>query len=148
MQRAVAISDVPVFEETVGGLLTGNKRKIERGKPRGLSASEMRPEQREMLMRLIREHVGRVREQLAFQDLARIEKDGIGQIHFVWAGNFEPGNPHHYLIQGPTFLIEYDNTQDDANHVHCVYRDFDNDFGDAMLEHYERHPHGPDDHTH
>src|SRR6266568_4754611 len=52
----------------------------------------------------------------------------------LWVGGLEPGEPHHYLIQCPTFLIEYDNTQDGANHVHCVYRDFDNDFGDALLE--------------
>ena len=68
-----------------------------------------------------------------------IDRAGVENIHFIWAGSLEPGKPHHYLIQGPTFVVEYDNTQDDANHVHCVYRDFDNDFGDAMLEHYQIH---------
>ncbi len=141
-QRETGFGEIPDFlTETVGGLTTGNKRKIERGKPRGLPASEMTLSQREILMKLVREHIGRIRKELADQDLARIDHAGTGKIHFIWAGGLEPGEPHHYLIQGPTFLIEYDNTQDDANHVHCVYRDFDNDFGDAMLEHYRKHHH-------
>ena len=98
-------------------------------------------DQREILMKLIRVHIGRIRKELADQDLARIDRDGVDKIHFIWAGSLNLGEPHYYLIQGPNFLIEYDNTQDDANHVHCVYRDFDNDFGDAMLKHYHKHHH-------
>jgi hypothetical protein len=138
-QRKTGFGEVPVFEETVGGLLTGNQRKIERGTPRGLSAEDMTAPQREILMMLVGEHINRIRSELAKQDLARIEKVGIKRIHFIWAGGLKPGEPHHYMIQGPTFLIEYDCTQDDANHVHCVYRDFDNDFGDALLQHYHNH---------
>ncbi len=142
-QRRTGFGEIPDFlTETVGGLTTGNQRKIERNKPRGVAASAMTLPQREILMKLVREHIGRIRKELADQDLARIDKAGVEQIHFLWAGGLEVGQPHHYLIQGPTFLIEYDCTQDDANHVHCVYRDFDNDFGDAMLEHYRRHRHG------
>lgn len=141
-QRKVGFGELPDFlTETVGGFTTGNVRKLERREPKGLPASEMTPEQRKMLMLLIREYVERHRRELAEQDLARIEKAGIDEIHFIWAGGLEPGQPHHYLIQGPTFLIEYDNTQDDANHVHCIYRDFDNDFGDSLLEHYRKHHH-------
>jgi hypothetical protein len=89
-------------------------------------------------MKLIRTHIGRIRKELADQDLARIDRAGTDTIHFEWSGGLAPGEPHHYLIQGKTFLIEYDNTQDNANHVHTVYRDFDNDFGDALLRHYQR----------
>lgn len=139
-QRKSGIGRIPDFlTETVGGLTTGNRRKIERGEPHGLPASDMTEEQRELLLSLVHEHIRRIRSELADQDLARIDRAGIDRIHFVWAGGLEPGEPHHYLIQGPTFLIEYDNTQDDANHVHCIYRDFDHDFGDAMLQHYARH---------
>ena len=139
-QREVGFGKIPEFlTETVGGLTTGNQRKISRGNPRGVAASAMTEQQQTLLMRLVHEHVGRIRHELADQDLARIEHAGVENIHFLWAGGLKPGEPHHYLIQGPTFLIEYDNTQDDANHVHCVYRDFDNDFGDAMLRHYEKH---------
>ncbi len=139
-QRKIGFGKIPDFKtETVGGLITGNERKIERGKPRGVAVSALTAEQREVLMKLVRVHLGRIRRELADQDLARIDRAGTQKIHFIWAGGLEPGEPHHYLIQGPTFLIEYDNTQDGANHVHCVYRDFDNDFGDAMLEHYHKH---------
>lgn len=139
-QSKSGFGTIPDFlTETVGGLTTGNRRHIERGAPKGLQASSMTMNQRETLMRLIREHVGRIRKELADQDLARIDRAGVDRIFFQWSGDLKPGEPHHYLIQGPTFLIEYDNTQDDANHVHCVYRDFDNDFGDALLRHYRRH---------
>jgi hypothetical protein len=136
-QRKIAFGKLPDFKtETVGGLITGNQPRIERGKPHGLAVSGMTVEQREILMKLVREHIGRIRKELADQDLARIDRAGTDKIYFEWDGGLEPGEPHHYLIQGPTFVIEYDNTQDGANHVHCVYRDFDNDFGDAILEHY------------
>lgn len=139
-QRKVGFGEIPDFlTETVGGLTTGNKRRITRGEPNGLAAANMTSGQRELLMRLVREHIGRIRKELADQDLMRIDRAGTGNIHFVWAGGLESGEPHHYLIQGPTFLIEYDNTQDGADHVHCVYRDFDNDFGDSLVEHYRQH---------
>jgi hypothetical protein len=138
-QRKVGFGKIPDFlTETVGGLITGNQRKIERGQPRGLAMSALTVEQREVLMKLVRTHIGRIRKELADQDLARIDRAGTEKIHFIWAGGLAAGEPHHYLIQGPTFLIEYDNTQDGANHVHCVYRDFDNDFGDVMVEHYQK----------
>jgi len=138
-QKLIGFGKIPDFlTETVGGLITGNYRKIERGTPRGLAAAKMTLEQRDILMKLVRVHIGRVRKELADFDLARIERKGTENIHFIWSGSLKSKEPHHYLIQGPTFLIEYDNTQDGANHVHCVYRDFDNDFGDAMLDHYQK----------
>ena len=143
-QRKVGFGKIPDFKtETVGGLISGNQRRIERSKPRGVAVSAMTVQQREVLMTLVRAHVGRIRKELADQDLARIDRAGTDRIHFLWAGGLEPGEPHHYLVQGPTFLIEYDNTQDGANHVHCVYRDFDHDFGDALLQHYRAQPHEP-----
>lgn len=139
-QRKTGFGKIPDFlTETVGGLTTGNQRRIERGKPHGVAVSAMTVDQRETLMKLVREHIGRIRRELADQDLARIDRAGTDKIHFVWAGGLEEYQPHHYLIQGPTFLIEYDNTQDGANHAHCVYRDFDNDFGDELVAHYQRH---------
>jgi hypothetical protein len=143
-QRKIGFGKIPDFKtETVGGLITGNQRRIKRGEPRGVAVSQMTLEQREVLLKLVRVHIGRIRKELADQDLARIDRAGTGKIHFIWAGGLEPGEPHHYLIQGPTFLIEYDNTQDQANHIHCVCRDFDNDFGDAIQEHYQNHHQHP-----
>ncbi|NNF26159.1 MAG: DUF3500 domain-containing protein, partial [Gemmatimonadetes bacterium] len=65
-------------------------------------------------------------------------------LYFAWAGGLEPGEGHYYRIHAPSFLIEYDNTQNDANHVHSVWRDLENDFGgDALAQHYRdaNHPH-------
>ena len=63
-------------------------------------------------------------------------------IHFAWAGTLEPGEGHYYRVHAPVFLIEYDNTQNDANHVHSVWRDLENDFGgDALARHYEESDH-------
>ena len=71
-------------------------------------------------------------------DLGKILKAGVDKVGFGWAGGFERGQPHYYRIQGPTFLIEYDNTQNNANHVHSVWRDFEGDFGEDLLKkHYE-----------
>ena len=75
--------------------------------------------------------------------LARsLQASGIDGIRFAWAGGMERGQPHYYRLQGPTFLVEYDNTQDGANHVHTVWRDFDGDFGEDLLRrHYRETPH-------
>ena len=68
---------------------------------------------------------------------------GIEKVRFAWAGGLERGQPHYYRIQGPTFLVEYDNTQNNANHVHSVWRDLQNDFGEDVLKnHYDQTPHG------
>lgn len=74
--------------------------------------------------------------------LSKIDKAGWGRVRFAWMGSIEPGAGHYYRIQGPTFLIEYDNTQNNANHVHTVWRDFSGDFGrDALKEHYRTAKH-------
>jgi hypothetical protein len=67
---------------------------------------------------------------------------GIEQVHFAWAGPIDPRRPHYYRLHGPTLLIEYDNTQNSANHIHSVWHDPRNDFGaDALRAHYERGHH-------
>ncbi len=72
----------------------------------------------------------------------KIERAGIERIRFAWAGGTEPGQGHYYRVQGPTFVIEYDNTQNRANHAHSVFRDLENDFGgDLLRKHYAESPH-------
>ena len=67
---------------------------------------------------------------------------GIEKVRIAWAGGAQPGQPHYYRLMGPTFLVEYDNTQNNANHIHTVWRDLKNDFGDDILrQHYEQNPH-------
>ena len=87
---------------------------------------------------MIKEYVYRYREDAAREDLDKIHGSGPDKIFFAWAGGLERGEPHYYRVQGPTFLIEFDNTQNNANHVHAVYRTFQNEFGEDILKrHYE-----------
>jgi hypothetical protein len=75
--------------------------------------------------------------------MATIDKAGLDSLRFAWLGSTTKGERHYYRIQGPTFLVEYDNTQNNANHIHCVWRDFNGDFGrDLLAEHY-RESHNP-----
>jgi hypothetical protein len=77
---------------------------------------------------------------MADADLEKINQAGLDKVYFAWAGGIEPGVAHYYRVHGPTFLIEYDNIQNNANHVHAVWRDLANDFGDDILKrHYEDH---------
>ena len=107
--------------------------------PEGFPASKMNAKQTEQLMALIQEYTaGRTSAEYAAVTLADIKKAGIGNIYFAWAGGDKLGDPHYYRVHGPTFLIEYDNTQNGANHVQSVFRDLKNDFGvDTLREHYK-----------
>ena len=98
---------------------------------------EMAPPQRVLAERLIEEFVGNLRTELAEAQRARIREAGLGAIHFAWAGPLEPGHAHYFRLHGPRLLIEHDNTQNDANHVHSVWRDPTRDFAlDVLGEHY------------
>src|SRR5207253_11381567 len=120
----------------------GADRKAHLLTPQGISAIKIDAAQNEVLWELIKEYVYRYREDAAREDLDRIYAAKPDSIFFAWAGGTERGEPHYYRVQGPTFLIEFDNTQNDANHVHSVWRDFANDFGDDLLkQHYEAVPH-------
>jgi hypothetical protein len=96
----------------------------------------MNAKQFEKLTALIAEYANNMPEQMAQARMEQAKKAGKN-FHFAWAGVAERGGPHYYRIQSPTFLIEYDNTQNNANHVHSVWRDFTGDFGaDLLQEHY------------
>lgn len=119
-------------------IITGNQRKISPLEPEGISGVDLDENQRKLVWRLVKTHVERSRGEIAEADLKKITEAGQEKIHFAWAGGLERGEGHYYRIQGPTFLIEYDNTQHNANHVHCVFRDFTEDFGeDLLMRHYE-----------
>jgi hypothetical protein len=110
--------------------------------PIGITAAAMKPNQRELLMKLIDVYTGYMAPDLAAERMARLTKAGVDKIGFAWAGETEKGRKHYYRVQGPTFLVEYDNTQNDGNHIHSVWRDFDGDFGrDLLREHLKSTPH-------
>lgn len=123
-------------------ILTGNERKAKPLEAVGLASAKMTAAQNELLLRLVREYVHRYRKELADQDLAKIQKAGWDKVLFAWAGSVKRGEGHYYRVQGPTFVLEYDNTQNNANHIHSVWRDFENDFGEDLLRrHYQQDPH-------
>jgi Protein of unknown function (DUF3500) len=110
--------------------------------PEGLPASKMTDAQRRLLMDLIAVYTGNLREDLARAQTEKIEKADVAAIRFAWAGDTRPGGVFYYRVQGPTFVLEYDVTQSDADHVHSVFRDLENDFGgDALRRHYAESPH-------
>jgi Protein of unknown function (DUF3500) len=123
-------------------IITGTSREICPGDPAGLPATELTAPQRELLLRLIGLYAGNLRDDLAAARLRRVHQAGIGKLHFAWAGGAERGEGHYYRIHGPTVLIEYDNTQNNANHIHTVMRDPEEDFGNDLLRrHYAQSAH-------
>jgi len=97
----------------------------------------MNPKQLALLMALLEEYARNMPEQIAQSREEQIQKAGK-DIYFAWAGGIEKGEPHYYRVQSPTFLIEYDDTQNEANHIHSVWRDFNGDFGlDLLKLHYQ-----------
>lgn len=107
--------------------------------PKGLPAARMTAAQQQVLTALIRQYIDRLPEEIATVEAARVLGPALDGVHFAWAGGFERRQPHYYRLQGPRFLVEYDNTQNDANHIHSVWRDPDGDFGaDLLAQHYAR----------
>jgi hypothetical protein len=116
--------------------VSANKNDIGPLTPAGLALATMTPPQRESLMRLIGAYTSVMADDLAAERTARLKSAGLDAITFAWAGPTARGAKHYYRIQGPTFLVEYDNTQNDGNHIHAVWRDFQGDFGrDLLREH-------------
>jgi hypothetical protein len=132
-----------VIDETAPrDIITGASRKAEIGAPKGLPASRMKSDQRQLLLALLDEYARAMPAEIADERLEKLRKAGLDHVHFAWAGSAESGQPHYYRVQGPTFLIEYDNTQNEANHIHSVWRDFDGDWGlDLLRMHYDAAPH-------
>jgi len=128
-----------IADKAPDDIITGNRRKAELLEPRGLSFSEMNDQQQRIFMQLLNVYVRNYQFGFARRLMEKIEKAGIENLHFAWAGSLQPGAGHYYRIQSPMLLIEYDNTQNNANHVHTVVRDLTNDFAEDILrEHYER----------
>ncbi len=113
-------------------------RAADLGAPYGVKYAAMNEAQRTLLLRLIEEYVENLQHDMAEPQMARIREKGLDAIAFAWAGADQPGKGHYYRIHGPTFVIEFDNTQNDANHIHTVWHDLERDFGtDLLKEHYE-----------
>ncbi len=131
-QRATAI----IAHTAPTDIVSFNKHDIGPLTPGGLPAAAMTAPQKAALMTVITSYVSLVADDLAAERMSRIATAGLERLTFAWAGPIARGAKHYYRVQGPTFLIEYDNSQNDGNHIHAVWRDFAGDFGrDVLREH-------------
>jgi len=137
-QKGTAIVSKTAYKDI---LTEATRQAALKGHPSGLLATKMTAHQRELLFQLINEYVTNVPDSVAQVREALVKKAG-NNIYFAWAGVEEKGGPHYYRVQSPDFLIEYDNTQNDANHIHSVWREINGDWGKDLLgDHYSTTKH-------
>jgi len=128
-----------IAETAYGDILSENKRKAMMLTPKGISYSELNEQQKKMFMTLLDVYVKNYELGFSTTLMNKIREAGIENLSFAWAGSMKPGKGHYYRIQGPMLLIEFDNTQNNANHIHTVVRDLTNDFAEDILrEHYQK----------
>ena len=136
---ASQLKTVRISETAPAELITGNVPKANTLSPEGLPYREMNAGQQKIMLQLLDTYVKNYAFGFRETFMEKIKKAGIENLTFVWAGSLNPGAGHYYRIQGPMLLIEYDNTQNNANHVHTMVRDLNDDFAENILrEHYER----------
>ena len=128
--------------EAPADIITKESRQVDRGDfspAQGVAAVDLTDEQRQLLLKLVHIYAEKFRPEIVAQIHERTKLFDMADVFFAWAGGLERGQGHYYRVQTPRFLFEYDNTQNDANHVHAVWRDFDGDFGvDLLRQHYEQ----------
>ena len=130
-KKTALITDVAPTE-----ILTKTETKVDLINPPGIAAAALKPAQRELLTKLLESYTSQMADDVGAERMAKIKQAGLDKVTFAWAGPLERGKQHYYRIQGPTFLVEYDNSQNQGNHVHSVWRDFAGDFGrDVLREH-------------
>jgi hypothetical protein len=144
-QRQIAIFDEVAPTNIVAGVTPRNgplMPSVDPLSPAGISAKDLSPVQREMLMDIVDAYASVMSPDVAALRLSKIRQDGTENITFAWAGGTLRGEVSYFRVQGPSFLIEYDNTARDPNHVHSGWRDFDGDFGrDLIAEHLMQEAH-------
>jgi hypothetical protein len=137
-QRRTAI----IAERAFGDIVASPGRERDLAQPIGLALSAMDGTARNLVEALIDRFVGALAPDLAAAQKQRVIEQELGRFRFAWAGPLAPGQAHYFRVHGPVTLIEHDNTQNNANHIHSVWRDLAADFGtDALAEHYRREPH-------
>jgi len=134
LQTAVVSSEAP------HEIITFASRKARIDSKEGIRYDAMTKEQKAIFMKLIQLYINRYTKLFADTMMKELNEAGLNDLRLVWAGAQQPGStPYYYRIQGPTIIIEYDNSQNNANHIHTVVRDLVHDFGgDELLEHYKK----------
>ena len=135
-QRKIAVVDPTAYKD----ILTAASRKAAlTGQPSGFSAANMNTKQFDALRALLHVYAHNVPGSLTERRTDQIAKAGK-EVFFAWSGGIDRGSPHYYRVHAPSFLIEFDDTQNNANHIHSVWRDFNGDFGaDLLKQHYDSH---------
>lgn len=139
-QKATAVLEGKAPRDVING---PNQSQAKTLMPAGIAASELDATCQKMLKELLTLYLDKFRSELVEADRKQLLGDGFEEIKFAWIGPIQKGKPHYFRVQGKTFVLEYDNTQNKANHVHVVWRDLTNDFGKADLnesglkQHYE-----------
>ncbi len=137
-QKQMAVFQQKAFRDIV----TSNATDVEPFKPVGIQYKDLTASQQLLLLSLINEYLATMPSELALERMNNLKNEALDKIRFGWAGGMIAGEGHYYRIQGKSFLVEFDNTQNQANHIHSVWRDFDGDFGrDLIREHYENATH-------
>ena len=131
-KEAILSADAPA------DILTGAARRAAIQEDKGIALSRLTAPQQKMVARLVTQHAKLQAADRTQKRLSAYQKERLDAIKFAWMGGSERGQGHYYRIQGKTFLIEFDNSQNNANHIHTVWRDFAGDFGaDLLAEHYQ-----------
>lgn len=137
-QRRAAL----IANRSFGEIVTSPQRERDLGEPRGLPLADLDGAQRNLVEALMDRFLGTLAPDLVAAQKRRALEQGIAAFRFAWAGSLTPGEAHYFRVHGPVTVIEHDNTQNGANHIHAVWRDLTADFGrDALADHYRRQPH-------
>lgn len=131
-------------QEVPGDIITNPSNKQRITDYQGIKASDLTTNQKDILMMLIKEYINNLEHEKSHKYLSKIEESGIDEIYFAWIGSYEIRKPNYYIINGPDFIIEYDNVgfNNDGNHIHSIWREKGNDFGEDILKnHYLQHKH-------
>jgi Protein of unknown function (DUF3500) len=133
-ERSLAVT----ADEAPADITSEQRGRVRPVTPLGVPGHRLGPTARALLDRLVAVYLDRLPPELARAEAARVDRD---ELHFAWAGPAHPGAGHYYRVQAPDLLIEYDNTQNNANHAHTVLRRPDSDFGGDVLSahHAEAH---------
>ena len=131
-----------IASTSLGNIITTPGREDALRERHGLPLAAMPERLRNLALELLEVYAGNLRGELAEAELARVREAGIDQIHFAWGGPLEDGHANYWRLHGPITLIEYDNTQTDANHIHSVWHDLARNFGRDLLREHYAHDHG------
>lgn len=137
VQKKTALIRSEAFAEIV----SSNAAHVSPLEPVGILLSDMNNDQKNLVNKIMVAYLSSMPTRLANARMNMVTTEDKNEIRFGWAGGLVKGQPHYYRIQGKTFLIEFDNTQNNANHIHTVWRDFNGDYGEDLLKEHYQHEH-------